>query len=248
MQQLNTLPDVVAASGADPQCIWAAQGLQAGGYAWEHGGGVAVGCPGLSGRDRLVVRGPARAASVLVREAIAVLGPGYAPVGDPELMAALLDEVCWLAPGPCFGWMDGTEPPRHRPAHPVRWLARREWQAADDVLAVVFPRSGAKAKIPEVRRWAGIGAPGARLTCVAADAWSAPGVGFLAAVAVTPDARRSGQGRDACGFLLSALLAAYGRVALMVRPKNDAAVAMYKQLGLAYRPQQLLWVSSTAGA
>jgi hypothetical protein len=243
MQQLNTLADVVAASGADPQCVWAAQGLRAGGRAWEHAGAVAVGCPGLSGRDRLVVRGPAAAAAVLVREAIGVLGARYVPIGDPELMANVLDRVAWLEAGGSFGWMDGTQLPRFQPVHAVRWLARREWQAADHVLTAALSRGGPQAKLPGIRRWAGIVDPGGRLTCAAADAWSAPGVGFLGGVAVVADARRAGQGRDACGFLVAALLAAYGRVAVMVRERNYPAIALYAKLGMAYRVQQLLRVS-----
>jgi ribosomal protein S18 acetylase RimI-like enzyme len=248
MQQLNTLADVAAASGADPQCLWAAQGLQAGGLAWEHAGAVAVACPGLSGRDRLVLRGPAGAAALLVREAMSALGPSYVPIGDPELMASVLERARWLAPGECFGWMDGIQPPRYQPVHAVRWLARREWQAADAVLTVAFPDTGSRAWLPGIRRWAGIADPGGRLTCAAADAWSSPGVGFLAGVAVVPDARRAGQGRDVCGFLLTALLAAHGRVALMVRDKDAAAIGLYAQLGMTHRLQQMLRVAPAGRA
>jgi ribosomal protein S18 acetylase RimI-like enzyme len=246
MQELKSLSDVVAASNADPQCVWAAQGLQSGGAAWEHAGAVAIGCPALCGRDRLVVRGPVAAAAQLVCEAVAVLGPSYTPIGDAELMAGLLDKVGWLEHNRCYGWMDCTRLPQLRPIHEVRWLARCEWKAVDEVLTAAFPAPRRPwAAMPGIRRWAGIGSPGETPTCVVADGWSAPGVGFLTALAVQPHARRSGQGRDACGFVLGALLAAYGRVGLMVLDQDQAAISLYAQLGLVYRAQQGLRVASS---
>jgi ribosomal protein S18 acetylase RimI-like enzyme len=247
MQELSTLADVVSASGADPQCLWAAQGLADGGRAWEHAGALAVACRELCGRDRIVVRGPAAAASRLVREAIDALGPTFIAVGDPPVMEYLLDQLDWLQPNGYFGWMDGTKRPRFRPAHPVRWLARREWQAADDVVSLAAPDSYARPWLPGVRRWAGISDDLGQLTCTVADAWSTPGLGFLAGLAVLPEARRSGQGRDVCGFVLDALLAAHGRAALMVRDWNAAAVSLYSQLGMSYRHQQVLCVRPAAG-
>jgi GNAT superfamily N-acetyltransferase len=246
MQELTTLAEVVAASGADPQCLWAAQGLSDGGRAFEHAGALAVACRGLCGQDRIIVRGPATAAAVVAQEAFAAFGPAFVAIGDPPVMESLLGELAWLRPSSSFGWMDGTRPPRFRPAHPVRWLARREWQAADDVLTKACPDSFARPWLPGVRRWAGISDDHGQLTCTAADAWSTPGIGFLAGLAVLPEARRSGQGRDVCGFVLDALLAAHGRAALMVRDWNAAAVSLYSQLGMSYRQQQVLQVRSAA--
>ena len=98
-----------------------------------------------------------------------------------------------------------------------------------------------------MRRRAGVTADSGRLTAIAADAWSAPGVGFLAGVAVLPEARRAGQGRDVCAFVLAELLAARGRIALMVRDWNQAAITMYAGLGLSYRLQQVLRVRTSGG-
>jgi ribosomal protein S18 acetylase RimI-like enzyme len=243
MQQLTSLADVVAASGADPQCIWAAQGLKDGGRAFEHGGGVAVACPALAGRDRLVVRGPAAAAASLVRAVIDELGPQHVISGDPALMGTVLDRLSWLERGTFFGWMDSTQLAGHKPEHTARWLSRREWPDAAEVLGVATPHAHTRPGVPGVRRWAGISGPDGRLTCTAADAWSTPGVGFLAGVAVLPEAQRTTQGRDVCAFVLSALLAAHGRAALMVAERDTAKIGLYTRLGMSFRLQQRLWVS-----
>lgn len=246
MQQLSTIADVVAASGGDPQCTWVAQGLQRGGMAWEHAGGVAVGCSMLCGRDRIVVRGSAGAAAALVREAIGALGPSFEVIGDPPVTAGVLERIDWLQHGHYFAWMDGTRRPRHRPAHPARWLARREWQAADELIRAASPVSYARPWQPGVRRWAGISDASGGLTCTVADAWSVPGLGFIAGLAVLPQARRAGHGRDVCVFMLEALLGAHGRAALMVWDWNAAAVGLYTQLGMTYRQQQVLRVRPAA--
>jgi ribosomal protein S18 acetylase RimI-like enzyme len=247
MQELSTVADVVTASDADPQCTWAAQGLQAGGRAWEHDGAVAVACPQLYGRDRIVVRGGAAAAVRLVREAIDALGPSFVLVGDPSLAAGLLARMRWLEPYTFFGWMDGTRRPRHQRVHLVRWLARREWHAASEMLDVAAPATYARPWLPGIRRWAGITDAQGRLTCTIADAWSVPGLGFMAGLAVLPQARGAGQGQDATTFVLEALLAAHGRAALITWDCNSAAGRMYAKLGMSCRPQQILRVK-LAGA
>jgi len=247
MQQLRTLGEVADASRADPQCMWAAQRLTAGGVAWADGGAVVVGCPALSGRDRLIVRGPPGAAAGLVRAAIEVLGPTFVPIGDPSLMASLLAQNSWLVPGNLFGWMDGVRLTRREASHKVRWLARQEWPDVGRVLGAAFPDSYARPGVADVRRWAGVMADSGWLTSIAADAWSTPGIGFLAGVAVLPEVRRAGQGRDVCAFVLDALLAARGRVALMVGNSNEAAIRMYVGLGLSYRLQQVLRVERRPG-
>lgn len=61
-----------------------------------------------------------------------------------------------------------------------------------------------------------------------------------------PEARRTGQGQDVCGFVLAALLDAHGRAALMVTERNEAAIGMYTKLGLSFRHQQLLRVRRSA--
>ena len=247
MHELSTIADVVAAAHADPQCTWAAQGLNVGGRAWEHEGAVAVACPQLCGRDRIVVRGAAAAAVRLVREAIDALGPTFVLIGDPPLMGGLLARTRWLEPCSFFGWMDGTKRPRHERVHPVRWLARREWHAASEVLDAAAPWDCVRPWLPGVRRWAGITDAQGRLTCTAADAWSVPGLGFVAGLAVLPEARGRGQGQDVTAFVLEALLAAHGRAALMTDDCNSTAGRTLAKLGMSGRQQQVLRVRS-AGA
>jgi ribosomal protein S18 acetylase RimI-like enzyme len=242
MEELRSRGEVAEASGADPQCMWAAQSLLAGGRAWTSEGAVVVGGPGLCGRDRLIVRGPARPAVRLVRTVIDSLGPSYSVIGDPPLMETMLARINSLEPRGFFGWMDCIRRPLCRPVHKARWLSRQEWRAADQVLTVAYPRSFARPGVPGVSRWAGIADRSGSLTSIAADAWSAPGLGFLAGLAVVPEARRTGQGRDVSGFVLTSLMAVHGRVAMMVRCSEEAEIAIYAGLGMTYRHQQVLGV------
>jgi ribosomal protein S18 acetylase RimI-like enzyme len=101
--------------------------------------------------------------------------------------------------------------------------------------------------VPGVSRWAGITDLAGELTSIAADAWSSPGLGFLAGLAVVPAVRRTGQGRDVGAFVLKSLMAAHGRVATMVQHSDETAIAMYAALGLTYRHQQVLGVRSGTG-
>jgi FR47-like protein len=246
MQQLRSRVEVAEASGGDPQCMWAAQTLLTGGHAWAKDGAVVVGGPGLCGRDRLIVRGPAEAAVCLVRTVLDSLSPSYLLLGDPSLMSVLLARIDSLEPRGLFGWMDCIRRPLCQPVHQARWLSRQEWGAADQLLKIAYPKSFARPGVPGVSRWAGITDRGGSLTSIAADAWSAPGLGFLAGLAVAPEARRTGQGRDVSAFVLSSLMAAHGRVAMMVRDSDDAGIAMYAELGLAYRHQQMLGIRSSS--
>jgi ribosomal protein S18 acetylase RimI-like enzyme len=240
--QLRSRGEVTEASGADPQCVWAAQGLLTGGAAWAGGGAVVVACPALCGRDRLIVRGPATAAAGIVEMVLETVGASYVVIGDPPLMTALLARFTRLEPRGYFGWMDCIRRPLCRPVHEARWLSRQEWRAADQVLSVAYPKSFARPGIRGVSRWAGITDPAGSLTSIAADAWSAPGIGFVAGLAVVPEARRTGQGRDVSAFVLRSLVAVHGRVAMMVQRSDQAAIARYAELGLTYRKQQVLGV------
>jgi len=224
--------------------MWAAQRLLAGGFAWASGGAVVVGSPALCGRDRLIVRGPAGPAAWLVRAILDSLGPSYAVIGDPPVMSAILACITALEPRGYFGWLDCIRRPLCRPVHKARWLSRQEWGAADEVLSVAYPKSFARPGVPGVRRWAGITDHSGSLTSIAADAWTAPGLGFVAGLAVVPEARRTGQGRDVSAFVLTSLMAVHGRVAMMVRHSNAAAIVSYAELGLTYRHQQVLGVRS----
>jgi ribosomal protein S18 acetylase RimI-like enzyme len=200
----------------------------------------------LCGRDRLVVRGSAAAAASLLRAVADVLGPSYALIGDPPLMTGLLARISWLEPRGFFGWIDCIRRPPCRPMHQARWLSRQEWSAADQLLSVAYPKSFARPGLPGVSRWAGITDLAGSLTSIAADAWSSPGLGFLAGLAVSPEARRTGQGRDVSAFVLRSLIAVHGRVAMMVQNSGDTAIARYAELGLTYRHQQVLGVRSGA--
>jgi hypothetical protein len=222
--------------------MWVAQGLLAGGAAWALGGAVLVACPALCGRNRVVVRGPADAAASLVRAAVDALGPSYAIIGDPPLMTGLLARISWLEPRGSFGWLDCIRRPSCRPVHQARWLSRQEWRAADQVLDVAYPTSRVRPGVPGVSRWAGITDLAGSLTSIAADAWSSPGLGFLAGLAVVPEARRTGQARDVSAFVLKSLLAVHGRVAMMVQKSDETSIARYAELGMTYRDQQVLGV------
>ena len=70
---------------------------------------------------------------------------------------------------------------------------------------------------------------------IAADAWSAPEVGFLAGVATHPVARGQGLSRQVCGFVTAELVKRHGRVGLMVDGDNAAAINLYERLGYTYR-------------
>lgn len=242
MRRLRSRAEVAEASGADPQCMWAAQGLLAGGGAWASDDAVAVACPALCGRDRLIVRGSAAAADSLARSVLDVVGPSYLLIGDSLLMTALLARSTWLEPRGAFGWLDCIRRPACRPVHQARWLSRQEWRAADQVLSVAYPRSKARPGIPGVSRWAGITDLAGSVTAIAADAWSAPGLGFLAGLAVMPEARSTGQGRDVTAFVLRSLIAMHGRVAMMVQKSTDAEIARYAEVGFTYRLQHALGV------
>ncbi|WP_308250289.1 GNAT family N-acetyltransferase [Sphaerisporangium fuscum] len=73
------------------------------------------------------------------------------------------------------------------------------------------------------------------IASVAADAWSAPGAGFLAGVATAAAHRGSGHAATVCRFVVNALLAEHGRVALMVDSWNHAAIGVYERLGMRRR-------------
>lgn len=69
----------------------------------------------------------------------------------------------------------------------------------------------------------------------AADAWSAPDVGYLAGVAVHPGARGRGYGAAVCGFVVAEALVRQGAAALMVEEWNHSAIRLYRGLGITYR-------------
>jgi predicted GNAT family acetyltransferase len=113
------------------------------------------------------------------------------------------------------------------------------WLDGDDgleeLLTEASPSSYAWPGHPGVRRWAAVTGERGELLSVAADAWSAPEVGFLAGVATHPVARGKGLSRQVCGFVTAELVKRHGRVGLMVDGDNAAAIAVYHRLGYTYR-------------
>jgi GNAT superfamily N-acetyltransferase len=225
-------------------CLWAAQGLIAHSRAWRSGDGsaVAVAGPDLSTRNRIAVHGRGEAAVPLVRGVLDVVGPTFRPLGDPGLIAAVVAGVPELTPVAAFGWMDsrGPVPEPQAPypgagAKPASWLTEAELPDVSALMSVSFPDSDAQPGGAGVERWAGIRDQDGRLMAVTALAWSAPDVGYLAGVAVHPDARGRGYGAAVCGFVLAEALARHGAAALMVEEWNEPAIRMYRRLGLGYR-------------
>jgi GNAT superfamily N-acetyltransferase len=237
MREIGDHDELAALCGADTLCLWAAQGLDGRCRAWRSADGraVAVAAPALAARDRLVVRGPADAAVGLVREALDLTGPGYRPLGDRELIGALVDGIPRLAGVASFGWMHCRRPATI-PAAPAtaRWLPGAALPEVAMLLETSFPASLAKPGVG-AERWAGVRAPDGRLVATGTLAWSAPDVGLLAGIAVHPQARGQGRGRDIAAFLLAEALRRHQAAALMVDDWNHAARRLYRGLGLRYQ-------------
>ncbi|HEY8373088.1 MAG TPA: GNAT family N-acetyltransferase [Pseudonocardiaceae bacterium] len=246
MRELHTVEEVVATS-ADPMLHWAAQALlpdypYPGGTAWQHGTAVAVYAPGLNRRNRLLYAGEVDDATELLATVLPDCPPTIRPLAGTELARAVAARLPELVDLFTFGWMDdggrGDAGAGHDGAgtpSPVRWLAPEELPAATDLLKLANPDSYVWPGEPGARRWAGVFSGDGELVAVAADAWSTPGVGFLAGVATHPGHRGRGLGRAVCSFVVDALRAEYGLVALMVNEDNDHAVRLYTRLGLRYR-------------
>jgi GNAT superfamily N-acetyltransferase len=248
MEQLNTTLSLAEACGNDAHCVWAGQGLSAGGQAWAHDGAVAVTCPALSCQDRLVVHGRLTAAIHLVRTLIPSLASSYIVLGDASLISALTSAVPRLKPRIQVGWMEAAQRLHGTRSHQVRWLSAGEWPEVSDLLDRAFPDSYARPAVTGVRRWAGIRDGRGILAASAADAWSAPTVGFLAGVSVNESARRRGCGRDVCHFVLEDLLETHGRAGLMVHTWNEPAIRTYYNLGMSWRLLGSAWIDGVGSS
>nr|WP_238357114.1 GNAT family N-acetyltransferase [Kribbella italica] len=241
--------DLVAAADGDVRVLWAGQGLKDRNRAWCAGDAVAVVAPELNRHDRIVVKGPIDDVAPLVRGVLGIVGPTYRPFGAEPLIREVVERIPELSLRATFGWMETDEPPAETVT--ARWLADDAGVA--ELLEEASPTSYAWPGAAGVTRWAGIEAsePSARpdgadlsapepeqgrLLSVAADAWSAPEVGFIAGVATLPSARGRGLSRQVCAFVTTELVKRHGRVGLMVDGGNETAIGLYRTLGYSYHP------------
>jgi GNAT superfamily N-acetyltransferase len=217
-------------SGDDPLLVWVAQGMRTGARAWTSGDAAAVAGRDVSRRDRLALRGSVADVTELL-DRIRPEVEGFFPIGDEPLIAALpgVEVVVHL------GWMH-TETPSGTPsAKSAHWLAETEFSEVTALLEAHHPHSFARPGDSGVTRWAGLRDDDGALLAVAADAWSAPDIGFVAGVATRTDARGRGLAAELCAFVTDELLAGHGRVALLVEHENVAAVRTYARLGYGMR-------------
>jgi len=243
MIEISDHAELAERCDGDLLCMWAAQGLVAHRLAgpcraWRSKDGLAVAIAGteLSTRNRIAVHGRAEAAVPLVRGVLEVMGPTFRPLGDPDLIGAIVAGIPKLTAVAAFGWMDSRGPaPAQRGGAHARWLTQAELPAVGALMTVGFPDSDAQPGGPGVERWAGIRDDRGELAAVTALAWSAPDVGYLAGIAVRPDVRGQGYGAAVCGFVLAEALAKHGAAALMVEQWNESAIRLYRGLGMRYR-------------
>lgn len=234
LRELHTVADVRSAAGEDALVLWAAGDLARGVRAFSAGEATAVAAPGLSSRDRLAVTGPASDAAALIRAVLPRVGPTFRPIGDEGLIRHLVTRVPELQFVDAFGWMQ-TETATGS-CGTASWLAASDGDDITGLLDEWYPDSYARPGRSGVRRWAGMRDESGALLACAADAWSAPDVGFLAGVATAELARGRGVGTAVCSFVLDSLVERHGMAALIVDSWNAAAVRLYRGLGLSWRP------------
>jgi len=212
--------------------VWCGQG-QLGGRvrAWYDGDAVAVVSPQLSQHDRLAVFGPVDQLAGLVERVLTEVDASLRTFGDEELIRQLAERVPGLTFAAAFGWMHTATAPSE--VTTAAWLDSDA--GVEELLAEAAPESYAWPGRPGVRKWAGVTSEAGELLSVAADAWSAPEIGFLAGVATKPSARGQGLSRQVCAFATAEMVKRYGQVGLMVHGYNAAAIALYRKLGYRYR-------------
>lgn len=225
----------------DPLVLWAAQTLRPGVRAWAAAGAVAVATPSLSNRDRLAVCGPPGPVAALLDAVREETGPSYRVLGPAQLVATVAERIDGLSVAGRFGWMETVREapvpaadPGQQP-HEAGWLGPADGSEVAEILQSALPESHARPGVPGVRRWAGIRADGC-LAAVAADAWSTRPVGFVSGVATRPHLQGLGFGRAVVRFLFEAMRRDHPRLGLFVDGGNEAAIRLYKSLGMALRP------------
>ncbi|GAA3046106.1 GNAT family N-acetyltransferase [Actinokineospora globicatena] len=219
---------------ADPLVLWSAQGMRPGVRAWRDGDAVVVACPDLSRRHRLAVHGTGGRLLGLVRHALAEVGPEYRPLGDADAVTEVVAAFPEIELLDRFWWMDTSDRTGFRGG--ASWLGADAVPEVRALLDTEYPGSYARPGGTGIRRWAGVRDEHGALVAAAADAWSAPEVGFLAGVVTAPAARGRGHAAAVCGLVVDTLVARTGRAALMVDSWNDAARTLYTKLGLTARP------------
>ncbi|MFD1932410.1 MULTISPECIES: GNAT family N-acetyltransferase [Nonomuraea] len=239
--ELRTARQVAQACGDDDLVVWVAQGLSGGARAWAGGGAVLAAASDVCRRDRIAVWGDPADAADLLRHALAESGPTFRPFGDAELIEQVAGRVEGLRRVAAFSWMSLDHLPIG-PSDGVSWLEGAFDGEITRLLAANAPDSYAAPGRPGVARWAGARVEGA-LAAVAADAWSAPTVGFMAGVATASGLRGRGLAGRVCRWVSGRLVAAHGRAALMVDDDNAAALGLYSALGYRRRPVAVAAVS-----
>jgi ribosomal protein S18 acetylase RimI-like enzyme len=212
--------------------VWCGQGEVGGRVrAWSDGDAVAVASPQLSQHDRLAVFGPVDQLAGLVERVLTEVDASLRTFGDEELIRQLAERVPGLNFAAAFGWMHTATAPSE--------VTTAAWLDSDagvgELLVEAAPESYAWPGRPGVRKWAGVTSEAGELLSIAADAWSAPEIGFLAGVATKPSARGQGLSRQVCAFATAELVKRYGQAGLMVHSYNAAAIAVYRKLGYTYR-------------
>ncbi|WBQ05140.1 GNAT family N-acetyltransferase [Kribbella sp. CA-293567] len=232
MDEISTAGELASRAEGDLLQVWAGQGDLGGrSRAWYSGDAVVVAAADLSKHDRLVVRGPMDDLAPLVEDALAELGPTYRPFGEEPVIRELADRVPGLSLRATFGWMETSVAPSETTT--AAWLDGSA--GVEELLTVASPESYAWPSDSGVSRWAALTGEAGELLSIAADAWSAPDVGFLAGVATRPDARGRGLSRQVCAFVTAELVKRHGRAALMVDGRNEIAIGVYRKLGYRYR-------------
>lgn len=242
VRELTDADELSELTDGDLLCALVAQGFDGTGRAWatDDGNAVAVACPALAGRDRIAVHGSVAAAAGLIGLVLEEVGPSFRPIGDRDLIHKLaamieLSEGRSLQTSSEFGWMERRDPLTDTTTAAHELHSSDESEIAE-LLAIAAPTSDAQPGDPDVDRWAGIRDDHGRLAAVAALAWSAPTVGYLCGVATHPDARGRGLARQVCTWVADDAITTRGAVGLMVDDDNAAATALYRSLGLSYRP------------